>query len=624
MPKARWEVLILIAIILGLSVQVWAALHWASNFDADEANFGLVAVGMMRGDFAPYFPVKNTLGTLESLVAAGIMEIIGVTIFSVRLSAILFYGIFLIALAFLVKRWSDYRTAFVALLLAAFPSWKILWWTYRPVGCFSPLLGLTAVALVLGVTSSAPWRWRYARQLVFGIVLGLAVWEHPLTLYYMLAMGLVYILSTPEWSWFYQKLSRHESGARALLKLLPVLATLGVFLTMLFSFVLGGGRPPRSLTSIRFDLLILFFLLGSALLVWLFAQSQRKRHLCLGGATILAGFCVGNLPQWGSMIFRGLKPSSSLTIGSLSGLPSRLYVGISQILPSIWGVPHLGPDLAGQSHEIQEMPRTILWSSSALLQGLWIILMLVVLYSVLAFFWKGKKDLISMLSLKPLPVEGGRNVILGLLFILPIVVGLSAGNSFDVASVRYFIPAWHAGIIILALGLNSLCTKRRTIGFVLVALWIISLGFVNLREIHAFWHNPRHQWCSSESVQTLKKCLEDNQVQGVYADYGLVAPLSFLYQENPVFTTYNNVDIYPAYSKQVQSKHRLAIILPTLATLPDSAVSIEDLTMHLKNFFGHEPNGLRWSKRLDERLQGLSFIKREKIMAYWDVWIFHD
>jgi hypothetical protein len=621
----RWAVAITVAILVALTVQIWAALHWAANYDADEANFGLIAVDMMHGIFVPYFQVRNSMGTLESFVAAGLMQITGVGILPVRLSAIIFYGLFLITLGLLLKRVFTDRVAFIALLLAAFPSWKILWWMYRPVGCFSPLLGLTTMALLLVVIPMKKQRSIRIRIFLIGTIMGLAIWEHPLATYYAFIMGICYLLTTPEWSELYRRIVPAQKKEKlSWIQLMPGLLTISIFLLVLFSFFMGKDKPAKTFASIRFDLLLAVFLLAGAVALALFLLSKRKQHIIFAAAILAVGFMLGNLPQWGSYIYSGIKPNSSVIMGSLSQLPSRLYLGFTQILPSLWGVPFLGWEKSGQIHELQEIPRAILWNRPAPLLILWLIFLIVILYSITKYFWDTRKPHVFLVTLRPITKEQGQKVFLGLLFLLPIVVGLSAGNVIDVASNRYFIPSWQAGIVMVALGINYLWEKRKVVGYLLVGLIIVMLGVFNLREIHAYWHSDRYRWCSGDSLDSLLQCLQENEVQGVYADYGLVSPLNFIFHKNPVFTTYYHTNFYPGLNEQVQSKNRLAIILPTLAILPDSANSVSDLEKHLKNIFNQASDSLYWTKQLDARLANLEFVKRERVRRYWDIWIFNN
>ena len=63
-------VALVLAILVAMGVQAWAALEWRSNFSGDEAIFGLMARHTLAGRVPLYMYGQHYLGSLDAILGA--------------------------------------------------------------------------------------------------------------------------------------------------------------------------------------------------------------------------------------------------------------------------------------------------------------------------------------------------------------------------------------------------------------------------------------------------------------------------------------------------------------------------------------------------------------------------
>jgi len=324
---------------LGLVIPTWRASWGIVDFQGDEAIFGLMALHILQGEFPTFFYGQNYLGSAEAVVAAGFISLFGTDIFTLRLGAVLQFGVFLVLHAALVSRLWGYRVALISLLPLIVPAPYVLDYIYRPIGFVGPLLVCGTGALLLSQIA-VPNRLRYVRSFLLGIIIGFGLWSNQLVVVYVATLVIVYWLSTPEWSAIYSRLSLFcerivQIPARVLLLVLTigaaVLVTLGLFSNACMpqaSFAVAG-RVARTLLEGG--------IAGLALLT--FVISQRRWRLSLESGTLAAGVILGGLPQWQSW----LVPNGDAQGAILPSCPTnaldhtRLVVG--EVLPALWSMP---------------------------------------------------------------------------------------------------------------------------------------------------------------------------------------------------------------------------------------------------------------------------------------------
>jgi hypothetical protein len=200
----RYEILavslILLVVVLRL---IFLALGWPQQ-SAEEGTFGVEAMHIAyRGQFPIFMYGQNYMGTLESYVAAILFHLFGASWFTLRLSLVILFALFLFSLYFLAKLLYSPKMALFTLLLLCFGSSDMLQVEMKVLGgavetlLFGALLLLLATSLSLSSgqeLSAGQKRWRLAGFAAWGCCVGLGLWSHMLVAPFVLTSGLLLLL----------------------------------------------------------------------------------------------------------------------------------------------------------------------------------------------------------------------------------------------------------------------------------------------------------------------------------------------------------------------------------------------------------------------------------------------
>lgn len=602
--QRRWlrRALFALTIALGIAVQTWAALRWQVNLDGDESIFGLMARHALAGRLSAYMYGQQYQGTLEPLLAAGLMRLFGESPFAIRLGSVLLFGFFLAVHAALACRMWGCRAALLSLLFLALPGRFILHWTYRPITNFGPLAICGTGMLLLARQRMVGARGWLARVAAIGLLAGLGVWSQPLTAIYLAALGLVWLLGTPEWRALYERAARFcarvvQIPAR---ELLPVLA-LGLFGLAVLVLFTGACEPAISYRRPRQVAWLILLGLGAALPVLLLAASRRRPALAAGAASGAAGFALGNAPQWGAWLLGGVAPSPTIFPACPTDSFVRLRMGLREIFPLIWGAP-LWTELAGLP-----APQRLLWLCA-----------LALAVAALAWFaWSNRTTIWALLGLAPLAREQQPAALLALLFGLPTVMVLFGGNTVDWTAVRYLLIAWQAAAVIMALLLARVIARWRALGLLLVAFWALQVGVGNLAAANQAWSGLGDQYAPRQ-VAALEGYLAERGVAGGYADYWTAYPLRLVSQERLLLAPYNGVDRTPADAARV-ARMSLQAYLVRPGLIPAERSSAGDLADGLLDRDRMGGTGPAFPRFRD--LLSQAEVVERRTVARWDVWI---
>lgn len=185
------------AVVLRL---ILIALQWPPT-NSDEAIMNLMAMHIAeKGEQPIFFYGQNYLGALEAYIGALMFRIIGMSLFSMRLGAILLYSGFLVCMYFIVSRVYTKRLAIlIMILLGLGTQWvfgsQLLTAGYTPLPFLCALLFLLSYQLA---RSQGVWYWRVVLYLLWGIVAGLAIWAHLIVAPYVLVSGILLLLGWKE------------------------------------------------------------------------------------------------------------------------------------------------------------------------------------------------------------------------------------------------------------------------------------------------------------------------------------------------------------------------------------------------------------------------------------------
>lgn len=619
--RARWLLIFAVTIGLGLVIPTWRASWGIVDFQGDEAIFGLMALHILQGEFPTFFYGQNYLGSAEAVVAAGFISLFGTDIFTLRLGAVLQFGVFLVLHAALVSRLWGYRVALISLLPLIVPAPYVLDYIYRPIGFVGPLLVCGTGALLLSQIA-VPNRLRYVRSFLLGIIIGFGLWSNQLVVVYVATLVIVYWLSTPEWSAIYSRLSLFcerivQIPARELLLVLTigaaVLVTLGFFSNACMpqaSFAVAG-RVARTLLDGG--------IAGLALLT--FVISQRRWRLSLESGTLAAGVILGGLPQWQSW----LVPNGDAQGAILPSCPTnaldhtRLVVG--EVLPALWSMP--SQSVLSSIHPQSMHPPGLLQSPlhEVVTGGLWIIVLLFVIALGL-YVWSERTTLWSLLTLTPLTESRQAAAMLGLLFFIPLALAVLSGNMVNFAAgIRYSLITWQASSIMLAIFLARFVGRFKVLGLILMAFYVLQMGIVNL-AFGAVWYFDKYTPYAPEEVAALEDYLAQNDLRRGYANYWDSYTLDFVTEERLIIAPYSGIDRVPRYSNLVNASPVQVFLFEPDYSPPDTG-RMEDLLAFLRREKERNPSEGPVHPQKLERLASQVVLQQQQV-ASWKVWVVAD
>jgi hypothetical protein len=188
------------AVIAGATLmRITLILQGWTVTNSDEANLHLMALHIVeKGEHPTFLYGQNYLGAFEAYVGALMFRLFGVSVFSMRLGAILFYSGFLVCMYFITSRVYTRSLAFITIVLLGLGSYWVFKFQLETLG-YTPLPFLCALLFLLSyrlVRSQGAWYWRAMCYLLWGMVAGCAIWVHLIAAPYVLVSGLLLIV---EW-----------------------------------------------------------------------------------------------------------------------------------------------------------------------------------------------------------------------------------------------------------------------------------------------------------------------------------------------------------------------------------------------------------------------------------------
>lgn len=527
--KKYWSLILTVIVICG--IQIFVASLYTANFDSDEAVWGLMAKHIVGAkDWPIYYYGFSYLGSLEAWVSALLLWVFNnSSVFLFRFGSLIFYLGFLCSWTMLITKWFSQRIALMSLLFISVPSTFLLIWTYRPIGAFSAWLCMGVLYVLL---LYSPWQKLKALRLVLlGLLLGLALWLHPMTVIFIGASLLPKLLSSNFFLSVYQKCQLNKYVS-ILLKLF-FLSSLGLVAIMFFS----NGCHGIAWGVIKYLVFFLWVLISLVLLstnvrlvlVWL--QDQWKQVIFLG-----LGSLLGGLPILVYIYQNWQFPSTAILASCPTGIPRRLGVITMQVFPVLFGT------------EVEW------WHDIRILLALFLTLLGIA--SVIYYFFHHKKEIVSSFLLQPVSKERASFLIISWLFILPIVFAALGSNTFDYASSRYLILTWLACSILFGLFLERISSRfvRRSFLIAMVSIHIFSLVNYTLAQYQIINRYDDHYLGRLETV------LDENGLNTVWADYWLSYSLDYLFNERILFVPSNGVNRIPEYIAQISSQNRVGMI----------------------------------------------------------------
>ena len=179
---------ILLCCAAGLVLRLLLLIGSGWRMDYDEAVNGLLALGILRGEWVAFIPPEVVGGTGTPYLMAGLFALLGASPVTFRLPGLLFAGLYIITTGLLARRAFGPRVGITAALLAAFAPPYLLFvglksWNVAETLLLGNLLLLLADWLLSG--EIAPRRGLF----LLGLVAGVMFWLTWLGFYYYLPVG---------------------------------------------------------------------------------------------------------------------------------------------------------------------------------------------------------------------------------------------------------------------------------------------------------------------------------------------------------------------------------------------------------------------------------------------------
>lgn len=582
--------------------QVLCALNWGNNFISDEAIFALMALHMTHSRFTPYVYGGHYLGSGESLVAAGLMKLFGPDIMVFRSATLLLFAIYLVLHAILVTKLWNRSAALISLLFLAVPGYYILVWTYRPIGAFIALMLCVIGSLLLAQAQLAGRRSHLLRMFALGVVIGLGIWSHQLMLVYLAALVLVLWLGCPEWATLQARLERWcgrvlQIPVRELTLLLVIVAGLLVAL----GFFSAACEPVATYAKIQTGARALLALGAMIVAGALFAASTRRKQIIGSGGLLLSGLALGTAPQWLGWLLLNDPTQSSILLSCPTSMVQRVKLVVGDVLPAALGL----------------LPVSDLPQQPALIKAGWVLLLLITCSALLAWLWRTRVALWSVLTLRPLTAQQRLPALVTLVIGIPAGLAIVGSNTVNVYGVRYLLLSWQFATILFGVMLAELSVKRRRLAGALTATWLALIMLLNTGFTLAHWP-IQHQFYTAQTVGALEQYLENRNVRYGYADFWDGFTLDFLTQERVTIAPFNQMDRYPPYSERVAAEP-VQFYLFVAGQGPAGNGQISDLIGFL-TLKGPSKASAPAFPGIIEQLQDQQVIERERV-ANWDIWV---
>lgn len=185
--RGTLAMILLLAVVLRMSMLA----RDVPTLDSDQAVVGLMAMHLLRGEWAVFYWGQAYMGILEAMLVAPFLWVVGASSFVLHLAPLC------AALAFLVTIYAMGAAIYsravglvAAALLAAGPAFFVVW-SVRASGGYIETLLLGQVLLLLVLMSSGAKGGSARIAGVIGLVAGVAVWTNLLVLPYLVGAAVL-------------------------------------------------------------------------------------------------------------------------------------------------------------------------------------------------------------------------------------------------------------------------------------------------------------------------------------------------------------------------------------------------------------------------------------------------
>ena len=534
-------------------------------FLADEGLFASHILDLLNGDqFILYYPSGRTFGLTFGIICAPFIWLLGPTSLAYNLPATLFYASYLWT-TYLIAKTLIPRTAYLVFILLFFTPYFITElsthnWAHIPAAFLGNLIFLLFIKAKLSKTTNS--------VVIFFLffTMGLAIYTYTYSLIFILAVGILYALSHPQWAEIREKISfttligslKNKKTKREIFcQLLNILIFL-FFVAVIFSYVFGGfgldiagysilqinefNKAAIQLLGLIFLRILInpkdliFFLRNAKFYISTRVQPETKNLTAMG----VAGFLAGLSPRIASILMG--ETSRGGQGHDVDFSPIKLLSHTHDVLTKT------GPELFGMNFSIGSNLQYLVSNS---IDIFWIILcLLFISMTAILFFSTASFISINWIPLRNIMTLRGTQFEPTQVFLLTAILVCIANIIVQHGSeTRYLFPLF--GIIVLWIGIyvDKVKEKEKWFPVIVLAVWVSfnfignyqsfkNMGIIEGVKAVKFARHPIHD---------VIEFLEAQKISVAYASYGLASKSSYLtdgkiflneYSLNPMFKTY--------------------------------------------------------------------------------------
>lgn len=200
LSKVKTKPLFYLSLFLFLGLAIRLLLLLTPQMDSDQAVNGLMARHILGGEFPFFFYGQDYCGSIEAYLISTIFFFFGASRFTLNSAIGLESLFFILFIYFLARIISDKKTALLATLLAALPSYYLVFHSVLARSAYIeiPIMGvLLFIVCHRIVYRNEIWGRNF---LLLGFLCGLGMWTHFLVIYYLPPIFLLLFLKD-RWFW---------------------------------------------------------------------------------------------------------------------------------------------------------------------------------------------------------------------------------------------------------------------------------------------------------------------------------------------------------------------------------------------------------------------------------------
>lgn len=196
LPLTSLDIVALGLMALAIGIRLLLVAQGWPHTTIDEGTIGQMAMNIaFHGDHPVFFYSQEYMGALQSYIAAGLFRLFGVSLFTLRLTTIILYALFIISMYLLTSLLYTKKFALFVVFLLGLGVNLVLYRELQAIGGYPETLVFGSLALLQAsylALGQAKRRWLV--YMGWGLVVGLGLWSDLLILPCAIMSGLLLIV----------------------------------------------------------------------------------------------------------------------------------------------------------------------------------------------------------------------------------------------------------------------------------------------------------------------------------------------------------------------------------------------------------------------------------------------